>query len=406
MTLTTHQAPAYRWYVLALGTLTNALTAAAPSMCMAVLFDEIAAELNLDLVQVGVVWGISALPGVFTALFGGAIGDHFGPKRVLTLCCLFIGLTGALRGLSVDFYSLATTMVLFGMAVPFITLNSFKNCSLWFPGHQMGLASGVLSMGMALGFLLGSMFSATVLSPALGGWRGVLYLYGAIALLLAIPWALARPAPVQTGPAARPSLRRNVLAMAQIRSIWFFGLAIFGLGGAVQGALGYLPLFLRGQGWTPAAADGALAAFHTVSMIFVVPIALGSDRLGTRKHVLLAAALIVAAGLGLLSFASGTWVWVAVGLAGIVRDGFMAVFMTAIMETDGVGPAYAGTAVGMVMVFSGLGNLLCPPVGNSLAAIAPGMPFIFWGLMTLLGFAGLLLAFQRKPAPAPGRVAL
>jgi hypothetical protein len=228
-------------------------------------------------------------------------------------------------------------------------------------------------------------------------------LYGGIAGLLAIPWALTRPVPAAAsvpGEAAQRSLWANLASVARIRSVWFFGLAIFGFGGAVQGALGYLPLYLRGLAWTPAAADGALAAFHTISMVCVIPIALGSDRLGTRRGVLLTAALLVALGLGLLSVASGPLVWAAVLLAGLVRDGFMAVFMTAVLETGGIGPAYAGTGMGLVMIFSGLGNLIAPPLGNSLAALAPGLPFLFWAGMALVGFAGLLLAWGKWAARA------
>lgn len=394
-------APAYRWLILGLAMLTNVLAAAAPGMCMPVLFDEIASDLNLSLVQVGAIWGISSLPGIATALLGGAIGDRFGPRRVLIAACLLSGLAGGLRGMASSFATLMLSMFLFGMVMPIVSLNNFKNCGLWFPGRQMGLASGVLSMGMALGFLLSSMLSATVLSPLLGGWRAVLFLYGAAAALLAIPWALTRTAPAAPGAgAARPSLRGSLASVARIRSIWFFGLAIFGFGGAVQGALGYLPLFLRGEGWAPAAADGALAAFHTISMICVVPIALLSDRLGTRKGILIPAALMMAAGIGLLSVVSGPLVWAAVLMAGLVRDGFMAVFMTAVLETKGVGPAYAGTALGLVMIFSGLGNLISPPLGNSLAASGPALPFVFWAAMVLVGFAGLLLAWPRRAAQA------
>jgi MFS family permease len=136
-------------------------------------------------------------------------------------------------------------------------------------------------------------------------------------------------------------------------------------------------------------------------MVFVVPIALLSDRLGTRKKVLLVATVLIASGIGLLSVASGPLVWVAVSMAGMVRDGFMAVFMTAIIESEGVGAAYAGTATGMTMVFSGIGSLVAPPLGNSLAAINPGLPFIFWSALTGLGFIGLLAASERKAVPVP-----
>ncbi len=394
-----------RWAVLALAALTNTIVVAAPGMSMSVLFNEISTELSLNLVQVGLIWGISSLPGIVTVLAGGAIADRFGPKRVLILACLVSGLTVAFRGMSNDFGTLLTAMFISGFVAPVITMNTFKTCGMWFSGRQMGLASGVLSMGMALGFMLGSLFSATFLSPWLGGWRSVMFFYGALSVMFAIPWIFTRARPAFAQMPANPintsSMRLNLAHVARIRNIWLLGLTILGVGGCVQGTLGYLPLYLLRQGWPQASADGALATFHTVSLIFCVPIALWSDKIGSRKKILIAAALMIISGVSLLSVAHGPLVWVAVCLAGMVRDGFMAVFMTSILELPGVGPEYAGTATGMVMVFSGIGNILAPPIGNSLETISPGLPFLFWAGLMLLGFTGLYLAKEsRQPAAA------
>ncbi len=391
----THSETSYRWYILILAALTDTLALAIPSMCLPVLFKEISSELHLDLVQVGLIWGIGALPSIVTVLVGGAIGDRFGPKRVLTVACLLVGLSGALRGLSQSYEGLMATVFLFGLLSPVIPMNAFKACSVWFSRRQLGLASGVVSMGMALGFMLGSLISATLLSPWLGGWRNVLIVYGVAAMALSIPWYFARPAPdtgkLSTAVDGPRPLLQAVAYVARIRKIWLFGWTILGFSGCVQGTLGYLPLYLRGIGWPEANADGALALFNMVSMICVVPIALWSDRLGSRKKVLLAAMLMSATGVGLLSVASGVMVWVAVSMAGLVRDGFMAVFMTMIVETEGVGVVYAGTATGLVMVFSSVGNLIAPPLGNSLAGTTPGLPFAFWAVLTVLGLLGLFL---------------
>jgi cyanate permease len=184
--------------------------------------------------------------------------------------------------------------------------------------------------------------------------------------------------------------------VVRIRNVWFLGLAIMGLGGAIQGVLGYLPLYLREVGWSTTSADGALAAFHAVSLVSAIPITLLSDRLGTRKAILFAATLMTATGAGLLSVASGPMVWVAVITAGIFRDGFMAIFMTTIIESEGVGPVYAGTAMGLVMVFSGLGGLVSPPLGNSLANANLSLPFAFWAAMATLALGGFYFVKERR----------
>jgi MFS family permease len=396
-----HTESTYRWYILALATLTNALGIAMPTMAVPVLFAEISRDLNLDLVQVGVIWGIGSLSGIAATLIGGAVGDRFGAKRVLIAVCVLAGAAGAARGLSDSYLALAVSMFLFGLFPPMIPMNAIKICRTWFPRRQLGLANGVLSMGMALGFMLGSALSATTFSPLLGGWRHVLLVYGVLVIILAVPWYFTRTAPAAAlpeGETARRSLLQTLGLVSRIRRLWLLGLAIFGIGGCIQGALGYLPLYLRDAGWPVAQADGALSVFHLASMICVIPIALYSDRIGSRKKVLIPATLMVIAGFSLLSQVTDGTVWLAVILAGFVRDGFMAVFITMILETDGIGPAYAGTAVGFVMVFSNLGNLAAPPLGNSLAASGAGLPFIFWSGMAVVGMVGILLARERSAA--------
>jgi MFS family permease len=392
----------YKWYVLSLVVLTNMLVVAMPSMGMSVLAKEISQDLDLNLVQVGFVWGIGSLPSILTGLLGGAIGDKFGPKRILMMSSLIAGLLGAARGLAMDFPSMIVIVLLLGALIPVVPMNGLKTVAQWFPAAQLGLANGLMSMGMALGFLFGSLFSATTFSPLLGGWRNVLIAYGLLGASFSIPWFFVRTPPlIQDASSQGPTMRAAMLHVLGLKEIWLLGLALFGVGGCIQGLLGYLPLYLRGIGWQALRADGALSAFHTLSMIFVLPIALWSDRLGSRKGLLLLAALSIVLGSGLLSFASGLWIWIGVLMTGFVRDAFMAIFITMVMEAEGVGPVYAGTATGLTMAVSGIGNLIAPPLGNSLAVLWPGAPFAFWSGLSALGMACLLLIKKRNVKTEP-----
>jgi len=42
------------------------------------------------------------------------------------------------------------------------------------------------------------------------------------------------------------------------------------------------------------------------------------------------------------------------------------------------------------MVLAGLSSMISPPVGNSLAGIHPGWPFVIWAGLGMLGFVSLL----------------
>jgi MFS family permease len=389
----------YKWYVLFLVASTGAFALGAPAVSLAVLFPEISRDLSLNLVQMGLLWSIGSLPAIFTSPLVGAIDDRFGPKRVILAGTILVGLAAGSRGLAADFASLFLIIILVGSLVPLVTTSSYKICGIWFPPAQLGLANGVLAAGIALGSLFGSLLSAMVLSPWLGGWRNVLLLYGALSILLCIPWHFTRPAPETTdrnAPAAPAVPMRRALAhIVGLKDVWLLGIALLGIGGCVQGLAGYLPVYLRGQGWDGAAADGALSLLNAMSMVFILPIALWSDRLGARKSILRGMTLMIAAGTGLLSVAVGWIVWAAVILAGMVRDGSTALLMTMVIETDGVGPVYAGSAAGFVIFFFFLGNLLSPPLGNRLADILPGLPFAFWA-----GLAAGLLSLAAVHAAA------
>ncbi|MFC2078834.1 CynX/NimT family MFS transporter [Candidatus Bipolaricaulota bacterium] len=384
-----------RWGLLGLAGLTAALAVAAPTMAMPVLFAEIADDLHLSLVQIGAIWGLVSFAGLFTGLAGGMLGDRFGTKRTIAVACLALGLFGAARGLSNSLVAMSVTVFLSGLASAMIPVNLHKACAYWFSGKRLGLANAVISGGMALGFMVGSLISATVLSPWLGGWRGVLYFYGGISVLLSVPWFLAPLSQEEQRHLddhhSAPSFRHTLAHVIRLRDVWILGVGLLGVGGGVQGLLGYLPLYLRQIGWTATRADAALSGFHAISLLAVVPLAGLAGRLISRKHFLVVAALATACGIGLLSIVGGAAIWIGVLVAGAVRDGYMAVFMTTAIEAEGVGAAYAGTALGLTLTLARIGGLIAPPLGNSLATYSQRLPFVLWGLMALLGLVVLRL---------------
>ena len=90
--------------------------------------------------------------------------------------------------------------------------------------------------------------------------------------------------------------------------------------GCIMGMTGYLPLYLREQGWTAASADGTLASFYATSTICVILLASLSDRLGSRKVILFPALLVTLICLSLLPFVEGNIIWLLMILAGIFMD--------------------------------------------------------------------------------------
>jgi MFS family permease len=386
------QSESYKWLVLTISAFTFTFVMAIPQMSLPVLFDEISAELDLSLVQVGWIWGVGSVLGILMGLIGGPVGDRFGPRRTLAAACLLIGIAGAARGLSNSFTMLALTTLIAGFGQWSIPMNIHKTCGIWFPKEQLGMANGAVAFGMAFGFLLGSLLAATVFSPILGGWRNVLFVYGAVAIVFSMFWWFSQEKAGVEGQQCNQMItfRKAIGHVVRLRNVWLLCIATAGVTGCVYGMLGFLPLHLRDLGWEPAIADSTLASFHAVSMLFTIPIALFSDRVGSRRGVLMASAILIGTGTGLLGFTSGALISVAVLLAGISRDGFMAITMTAVMEEKGIGARFAGTATGLNMSVIGISNFFAPPVGNWLAKFGTGFPFLFWAALVFLGFTGYL----------------
>ena len=262
---TTHtQSNSYKWLVLTISTFTFTFVVAIPQMSMPVLFDEISAELGLSLVQVGWIWGAGSVLGILVGLIGGPLGDRFGPRRTLAIACLLMGIAGAARGLSTGFTMLTVTTLITGFAQWSIPMNVHKTCGVWFPKKQLGIANSVVSVGMALGFLLGGLLAATVFSPVFGGWRNVLFIYGAVAILFGMFWWFSheKAEGEEQQNNKMITFREAIWHVIRLRNVWILCLATAGVSGCVNGMLGFLPLYLRDLGWKPAIADSTLASFH------------------------------------------------------------------------------------------------------------------------------------------------
>jgi len=236
----------------------------------------------------------------------GVLADTLGPRRIVTIGGVIAGIGSLLFGLA-DTLALASAgrlLVGLGVSVTFISL--LKLNAAWF--HDRHFAS-MTGLSILLGNV-GSLLAASPLAWALAftSWRTVFVAVGGLSLLLAgLAWWLVRNHP---GEAGLPSLREidGKLAHPPHQGHWYNGLLIVvknratwpglwvntGLSGSLFafGGLWAVPFLHDVYGMDRAAATGhtsLLLAGFALGAFFIGTL---SDRLGKRKPVILAAALI------------------------------------------------------------------------------------------------------------------
>jgi len=385
----------YRWYILALTMLTYALIAGSARLCMPVLFKQISDDLGLSIVAVGMVWGMDPLAGVFIGLPGGLLADRFGVKRTLTIVCILAGIFGALRGFSVNFLTMAITMFLFGLMAAATPSILPKVTAEWFSGQHLGLANALLNVAWSVGAITATIFSATVFSPLLGGWRRVMFLYGAPAVVLGFLWLFTGRDPDKSElpemAMSKIPFRQALSHVIRIKEVWIIGLITLTNWGASTGFIGYLPLYLRNIGWTPASADSAITVVNGAFAIGAIPMVLLAEKFRAIKGMTIFSICALAVTLALLPFLNSFGVWLILIFGGLGRSGLGSLVNVILLETKGVGSTYGGTAIGLSSTISMIGAFMAPPLGNSFVSISQGFPFIFWACLAALGMPLVLL---------------
>ena len=146
----------------------------------------IKADLRLNNTQLGLVFSAFAFPYALFQLFGGWIGDKFGPRLTLTFCCAIVAVSTALTGAAGGLVSLffARLALGFGEGAAFPTAT--RAMASWTPAENWGFAQGIVHSFSRIGnALTPPLITALV---ALVSWRGSFVVVGAVSLLWLVAW--------------------------------------------------------------------------------------------------------------------------------------------------------------------------------------------------------------------------
>ena len=375
-----------KWYVLILAALIWLLVFAFAWSGIAILFPEIASDLNLNYAEIGLIWSGYSIGIAAFVLIGGMLGDHFGVRAIVGSACFLGAISSFLRGNANSFIALTLFMVLFGISEAFAEGSLSKAVVTSFKGKSLGLINGVQFSGFGLGGAISTMVSATILSPMVGGWRGVMYLYGILAAIIGTIWVITiRDVPtISSAEPTRKPFSKIILRVIHSRDLWLDGIALLMVFFSFRGIEGYMPIyFVNIKGMNIGEASNMVSAFLWGSIIGSLALPVLSDRVG-RKIIYITSIVIAAICIYLIPILSSLPLLATIVACGIFVTGAAAMHWVVVAESRGIEPAYYGTAFGLLATMGNIGGFLGPAIGGIIAEIDESLPFVLWaGILSM-----------------------
>jgi sugar phosphate permease len=148
---------------------------------------DIRRELSLTNTQLGLVFSAFAYPYLLFQVFGGWVGDRFGPRLTLLVCGLIWAGATIFTGLATNLTTLFLIRVVLGVGEGATFPAATRAMQLWMPAGRRGFAQGITHAFARLGNAITPPVVALLI--ALVTWRGSFVALGCSSLVWVIVWA-------------------------------------------------------------------------------------------------------------------------------------------------------------------------------------------------------------------------
>jgi cyanate permease len=350
--------------------------------------------------QIGILSMSFMIVFIFVSIPASWIIDKYGIRVGVGIGALLTGVFGLLRGLVTTDYNLLM-MAQIGIAVgqPFLLNAITKLAARWFAIDQRATASGLGTLAMYVGILLGM-----TLTPYLTigyGINNMLYIYGIVSVIAAVIFLVFAKERPPTAP-CHPDQEERSLVLTGLKNtfrskqfillmiIFFIGLGVF------NSVTTWIEDILRPRGFSviQAGITGGLMIVAGVIGAFIIPLL--SDKYRKRTPFLVIAIIGATIGLVGLTFATSYWLLLASGM----MMGFFLLSAGPIGFQYGAEityPTSEGTSNGMLLLMgqiSGIAFIFGMDSYKSTITGSMTIPLII--LIALMAIGVVLTAFLRE----------
>ena len=362
-------------------------------------------ELHLSASQIGLLLSVFFWTYVPGQILAGWLAEKINPYRTYALGLALWSVSTALTGLASGFSMLIALRLLLGVGESVAFPCSSKLIAQHLPQHRLGVANGMIALGLSLGPAFGT-FAGGLLMAQLS-WRPVFLLFGLGSLLWLWPWlsmtrhlSKADDAPkVDAAPPFRAILAR--------REAWGAGLGHFCNNYAFYFVISWLPLYLvKTRGFTVsqmAELGGLIYLVYAASSIVTGWLtdrwlAAGGSVTLVRKATIISGHLLAATAMLGCMIGSTPVAIASLFLAG-VAFGFNSPVLYSIGQTL-AGPRGGGTWIAFQNCLGNVAGIVAPIVTGAVVDRTGEFTWAFAvaGLVSVLGAASWAVMI-RKVAP-------
>jgi predicted MFS family arabinose efflux permease len=349
----TNSSPRYRWVVL-LVTLLAFVAFAFSFQIVPPLIPSILNDFSISNTEAGLLMSIVLLPGLVFGILVTFFISRLGVKKVLLLSLILVVL-GTLVSSAADSYTiLLIGRLILGFGGAIILPAAPTIISQWFEKEELGRAMGIFSINMPLATIF-ALPVASALSVGIG-WRYAFYLSSALGIVATLSFALLfkeRRMVTEKGGSIRTAL--SSIEMWKVALVWLLFQA------AMLSFVTWAPALLeRFQGMAKVEASFTTSLLSWVSLLLVPVYGLLSDRFKRRKLFIVCGLALMSLMLVVVSITSGIYIIVSVVTLGAVSSMIPAIIQT--MPSEVLGPGMASVGFGVMTILGNVGPILAPPM--------------------------------------------
>ncbi len=369
-------------------------------------------DLHLSNTQLGLVFSAFAVPYALFQLFGGMIGDKFGARLTLTVCCTIVGVATILTGAAGGFLSLIVMRLALGFGEGAAFSTATRAMSTWTPVRRWGFAQGIVHSFAHIGNALTPPLMVALF--AVITWRGSFVIVGSASLVWLVVWAWyfrddprTHPAITEADLAALPARvigkRPKIPWLPLFRRILPVTIVDFCYGWTLWLFMSWIPSFFLENYHLNLKASAMFSAGVLLAGVVGDTVGgLATDRIlrKTGRLVVARRSVIVTGFLGAFIFLipvvlihSLTVAAVCLSLAFFCAELIVGPIWSVPMD---IAPRYAATASGMMNFGFAVAGLVSPSSFGYLVDLTGSWVIPFIGSIVLL-FCGAILALRLRP---------